>query len=261
MVHTCVTLIAYNLCNDQWLLLIFGTQVKKTATVCSSNNYCQILLTFWAIWCQIFDNFFLGHTVQDVSSLYHWHVSIRLKYKLFLMLDINFELRVDSRGEEQQVEPGIWKSRIVAICCHFQQNRSSCIFYPCTIWILTFDLYLCYNNVSHLEKKPSYIFGILEPKRMIWHTLKQHSRTFNCRPSYNPMGSFQAPYLTILNYGTSCQRGISVVLCQNMSKNQNSQTKLQVYVTSRSSSKSPRLRCFWTVLVNIFWLELRIYNE
>ena len=47
--HTCVTLIAYILCNDQWILLIFGTQVKETATFCSLNGYCQILLTLWAI--------------------------------------------------------------------------------------------------------------------------------------------------------------------------------------------------------------------
>ena len=28
------------------------------------NGYCQILVTFWAIWRQNFDNFFLGHTVE-----------------------------------------------------------------------------------------------------------------------------------------------------------------------------------------------------
>ena len=40
---------------------IWITSQKKTATFCSTNGYCQILFTFWAIWCQNFDNFILGH--------------------------------------------------------------------------------------------------------------------------------------------------------------------------------------------------------
>ena len=31
--------------------------------LCSSNGYCQIVLTFWAIWRQNCNNFILGHTV------------------------------------------------------------------------------------------------------------------------------------------------------------------------------------------------------
>ena len=61
--HTCVTLITYILCNDQWILLILGTQVKETTTFCWTNGYCQILLTFWVIWRQYFGNFILEHTV------------------------------------------------------------------------------------------------------------------------------------------------------------------------------------------------------
>ena len=61
--HTCVTLIAYISCNNQWNFMIFGTQVKKTIVFRSANGYCQILVTFWATWRQNFDNFFLGHTV------------------------------------------------------------------------------------------------------------------------------------------------------------------------------------------------------
>ena len=61
--HTCITLIAYIVCNNQWIFLIFVTKVKKTTTFCSRNGYCQILVTFWATWRQNFDNFFLGHTV------------------------------------------------------------------------------------------------------------------------------------------------------------------------------------------------------
>ena len=61
---TCVTLIAYILCNDQCILLIFGTKVKKTTAFCLTNGHCQTLLTSSAIWRQNFDNFILGHTVQ-----------------------------------------------------------------------------------------------------------------------------------------------------------------------------------------------------
>ena len=62
--HTYDTLIAYISCNDQEILLIFVTEVKKTTTLCSSNGYCQVLLSFWATLHQNFDNFILGHTVH-----------------------------------------------------------------------------------------------------------------------------------------------------------------------------------------------------
>ena len=55
------------LCNDRWILLIFDTQAKKSITFCATNGYCQILLTFWAIWRQNFDNFILGHTIEYPS--------------------------------------------------------------------------------------------------------------------------------------------------------------------------------------------------
>ena len=61
--HTCVTRIAYIIYNDQWIFLIFGTQVKKTTAFCSTNGDCQIPVAFWGTWRQNFDNFFLGHTV------------------------------------------------------------------------------------------------------------------------------------------------------------------------------------------------------
>ena len=61
--HTCVTLIAYILCIDQWIFLIFETNFKKTTIFCSANGYCQILVSFGATLSQNFDNFFLGHTV------------------------------------------------------------------------------------------------------------------------------------------------------------------------------------------------------
>ena len=72
--HTYFTLIAYILYNDQWILLIFETKVKKTTTFCSTNGYCQILVTFWATWRQNFDNFFLGHTVYvlPVPGYQNW---------------------------------------------------------------------------------------------------------------------------------------------------------------------------------------------
>ena len=63
----CVTVIAYILCNDQEIWLIFGTQVKKTTTFCSTYGYCQIFRSFWAKWRQNFDKFILGHTVERFS--------------------------------------------------------------------------------------------------------------------------------------------------------------------------------------------------
>ena len=79
--HTCATSFAYNLCNDPWIFVIFGTQVKKTATFCSSNGYCRILSTFWAIWPQNFDNFILGHTVKRCyivqENLHHLQVQLK----------------------------------------------------------------------------------------------------------------------------------------------------------------------------------------
>ena len=50
-------------CNDKWILLILGTQVIKTGAFCSTNGYSQIILTFWAIWREKFDDFMLGHTL------------------------------------------------------------------------------------------------------------------------------------------------------------------------------------------------------
>ena len=52
------------ICNDQWILLVFGTQVKKTTKFLSMNVYCQILLNFWETWRQNFDNCIMGHTVD-----------------------------------------------------------------------------------------------------------------------------------------------------------------------------------------------------
>ena len=68
---TFVILIAYILCNDQWICLIFGTQAKKNTTFDPTDGYCQILVTFWAIWRQNFDNFILGDTVFGLV-LSHW---------------------------------------------------------------------------------------------------------------------------------------------------------------------------------------------
>ena len=112
--RTCVTLITYILRNDQWILLIFGTQVEKTTTFCSRNGYCQILVTFWAIWRQNFDNFFLGHTVEisngtfwlsepqndrqqmEPHSSFWWRTSNLLR---FLLLDVS----VKRNSEEKHV--------------------------------------------------------------------------------------------------------------------------------------------------------------
>ena len=66
--HTCITLIAYNLCNDEWILLKFGRLlhfVYQTGIVGFS-------LLFWAIWRQNFDNLFLGHTVSWEVGLNTW---------------------------------------------------------------------------------------------------------------------------------------------------------------------------------------------
>ena len=62
--HACVPLIAYFLCNDQWIFQIFEIKVKETTKFCSTNGHCQILVAFWATWRQNFDNFLLGHTVD-----------------------------------------------------------------------------------------------------------------------------------------------------------------------------------------------------
>ena len=79
--HRRVILIAYILCNDQWNLLIFGTQVKMTIIFCSTIKIVRFFIfTFWAIWCQNFDNFILGHTVDHQWYLQHiqWHLRLHL---------------------------------------------------------------------------------------------------------------------------------------------------------------------------------------
>ena len=45
-------------------LLQFVQLTGITTIICPTNWYCQILLTFKAIWRQNFDNIILGHTVM-----------------------------------------------------------------------------------------------------------------------------------------------------------------------------------------------------
>ena len=54
----------------------------------------------------------------------------------------------------------------------------------------------------------------------MWHTFKQNSSTFNFWPPYNPMGSFWSP---IFQNAQWCQSGISLFVCQDMSKSQKQQ--------------------------------------
>ena len=72
--------------------------------------------------------------------------------------------------------------------------------------------------MSHL--KYNYIFGILESRPMIWHTFKQISSTLNFWPPYNPKGSFWSP---VFQNAQWCQSGISLFVCQDMSKSQKQQ--------------------------------------
>ena len=60
-------------------LLIFGTPVKKTTSIWSTNGYCHILLTFLAMWRQKFENFILGHTVWNLEDYVSQNLIPRLR--------------------------------------------------------------------------------------------------------------------------------------------------------------------------------------
>ena len=85
--YICVTLIAYILCNDQWILLIFRIQVKKVTKFCLTNGYYQIILTLRVIWRENFHNFILGHTV-DAGSIrnFTFFVCLLVCFLLLMLL-------------------------------------------------------------------------------------------------------------------------------------------------------------------------------
>ena len=62
----CVTLIAYILCNDQWILPIFGTQVKKTNTFCSKTGIVSFFLLFEQYGVKILITWFWDTQYMDI---------------------------------------------------------------------------------------------------------------------------------------------------------------------------------------------------
>ena len=107
------------------------------------------------------------------------------------------------------------------ICHHFQENWSNLSFSP--LYNLNTNLWpFTTPNVRTTCGiwKNNYIFGILESRPTMWHTFKQNSSTFNFWPPYNPMRSFWSP---IFQNAQWCQSGISLFVCQDMSKSQKQQ--------------------------------------
>ena len=96
----------------------------------------------------------------------------------------------------------------------FRKIGATLFFYPCTIWILNLWTLTPLNiRTARCIWKINYIFGLLESRRLIWYTLKQHLSTFNFWPHYNPMGSFWSPLFQNAQW---YQRGISWFLYQDM---------------------------------------------
>ena len=122
--HTYVTLIAYILCNDQRIFLIFGTKVKKTIVFCSANLYCQILVTFWITWRQNFDNFFLGHTVQHYKTFIwtycglNWHL-------IHHILDPKYIMGYGATHESKVTHESIYNLLVIT----YRMNKYHCFLF------------------------------------------------------------------------------------------------------------------------------------
>ena len=133
---------------------------------------------------------------------------------------------------------------------NFQENQSNFILLPLynlnivqsEYCPLTFQATKRLIHVSHL--KNNYIFGILEPRWMIWYIFKQDSSTFIFDLMITLWSHFQTLKFPNAQW---CQSGISLFLCQEIVK------KLQLYVTSRCTSVPTRLWPVWNATLRTLY--------
>ena len=109
------------------------------------------------------------------------------------------------------------------ICHHFQENWSNLSF--SSLYNLNINLWpFTTPNVRTtcgIWKIITFLEFLSQGRRCdMWRTFKQNSSTFNFWPPYNPMGSFWSP---IFQNAQWCQSGISLFVCQDMSKSQKQQ--------------------------------------
>ena len=89
--------------------------------------------------------------------------------------------------------------------------------------------------MSHLRN--NYIFGILEARRLIWYTLKEHPNTFYFWPHYNPMWVILKP---LISKCSMMQAWHQLVPMSGHVEESETAKKLQLYATSTKTSVSTR---------------------